>query len=158
MKQLSTDTNLVFHVFNKNNIMPPTNDTFNPFSTKAFFRNVILPPAPGAYCRYGAPFRGGENPIVKYEIGIGSTSLGTEAVPYREMITPCLQCYNFCSRYNCNATCDADLHVLYQFEMKDFYLNATRKEGNETLSVDYYLTGILYICVYIERSEKFPTM
>ncbi|XP_052081925.1 uncharacterized protein LOC127719726 isoform X2 [Mytilus californianus] len=140
IRDLSTDTDLIFHVFPKNNYLPPVVDSFNPYSTKAFFRNVVLPPEPSAYCRYGAPFRGGENPIIKYEIGIGTTILGTEAVPYREMISPCLPCYNFCSRYNCNSTCDAEEHVLYQFMLDNFTLPATRIEDNETKPIDYYFT------------------
>ena len=141
IRDLSTDTDLIFHVFPKNNYLPPVVDTFNPYSTKAFFRNVVLPPEPSAYCRYGAPFRGGENPIIKYEIGIGTTILGTEAVPYMEKISPCLPCYNFCSRYNCNSTCDAEEHVLYQFMLDNFTLPATKIEDNETKPIDYYFTG-----------------
>ncbi|XP_076085507.1 uncharacterized protein LOC143056307 [Mytilus galloprovincialis] len=140
IRDLSTDTDLIFHVFPKNNYLPPVVDTFNPYSTKAFFRSVVLPPEPGAHCRYGAPFRGGTNPIIKYEIGIGTTILGTEAVPYKEMISPCLPCYNYCSRYNCISTCDAEEHVLYQFVLDNFTLPATRMEDNETKTIDYYFT------------------
>ncbi|CAG2210833.1 unnamed protein product [Mytilus edulis] len=140
IRDLSTDTDLIFHVFPKNNYLPPVVDTFNPYSTKAFFRSVVLPPEPGAHCRYGAPFRGGTNPIIKYEIGIGTTILGTEVVPYKEMISPCLPCYNSCSRYNCNSTCDAEEHVLYQFMLDNFTLPATRMEDNETKTIDYYFT------------------
>ncbi|XP_076085326.1 uncharacterized protein LOC143056125 [Mytilus galloprovincialis] len=140
IRDLSTDTDLIFHVFPKNNYLPPVVDTFDPYSTKAFFRRVVLPPELGALCRYGAPFRGGENPIIKYEIGIGTTKLGTEVVPYRDISVPCLPCPNFCSRYNCNSTCDADKYVLYPFMLDNFTLPATRVEDNETKTIDYYIT------------------
>ncbi|VDI51286.1 Hypothetical predicted protein [Mytilus galloprovincialis] len=140
IRELSTDTDLVFHVFPKNNYLPPVVDSFNPYSTKAFFRNVVLPPEPGAHCRYGAPFRGGTNPIIKYEIGIENTTLGTEIVHYKEMISPCIPCYNLCSNYNCNSTCDANEHVLYQFMLDNFTLPATRMEDHQTKTIDYYIT------------------
>ena len=147
MRDLSTDTKLVLHTFTKNNYLPPIVDNFNPYSTKAHFRNVILPPAPSAYCRYGDPFRGGENPIIQYEIGIGSSLLATNLVPYRKMISPCLPCYNLCSRYNCNSTCDAAEHVLYEFMMDGFYLPSTKVENNETITATYFTTGGLHMLV-----------
>jgi hypothetical protein len=69
--EFSSDTKLLFHVFNKNNVVPPLVDLFDVFSTKAYFKNVMMPPSSQFLCRYGDPFYGGTIPIDRYEAGIG---------------------------------------------------------------------------------------
>lgn len=69
--EFSADTKLILHVFNKNNYLPPVDDLFNVYSTKATFKDMIMPPSSTAMCRYGKPFYGGTIPIDRYEAGIG---------------------------------------------------------------------------------------
>ncbi|XP_052081237.1 uncharacterized protein LOC127719261 [Mytilus californianus] len=143
---LSKSTKLVLHVFNRDNFVPDITDKFNIFSTKAYFKNLILPPPTGALCRYGDPFRGGTNPIIKYEVGIGSDKLLTDIVPFREVIVPCIPCFGECSKYNCERKCSVNQQVDFRFTLTDLNLKPQVVDLNETghyynKTIIYYLTG-----------------
>ncbi|CAC5416407.1 unnamed protein product [Mytilus coruscus] len=143
---LSESAQLVLHVFNRDNFVPDITDKFNIFSTKAYFKNLILPPPAGALCRYGDPFRGGTNPIIKYEVGIGSDKLLTDIEPFSEVIVPCIPCFGECSKYNCDWNCNVDQHVDFRFTLIDLDLTPQVVDVNETghyynKTIIYYLTG-----------------
>ena len=44
-----------------------------------------MPPASSAACRYGNPFRGGDNAIVRFEAGVGSSRNQANLVPYKQV-------------------------------------------------------------------------
>jgi len=81
---MSTNTKLVFHTFTRNNYLPPITNVFEPWSAKAYIKDLIMPPEIGALCRYGNPFKPGKIPIIWYEAGVGTSKLGTEAAPFRK--------------------------------------------------------------------------
>ncbi|VDI67222.1 Hypothetical predicted protein [Mytilus galloprovincialis] len=146
ISHLSKTTKLVLHVFNRDSYVPEITDPFNIFSVKAYFKNLILPPPTGALCRYGDPFRGGTNPIIKYEIGIGTDKFLTDIEPFREVVIPCIPCFGECSRYNCDQDCDQDKLVDYSFTLTDLNLIPYVTDLNETghsynKTIIYYLTG-----------------
>ena len=85
--ELTTATKLVLHVWNKNNYLPEVKDVFSIWEAHASFKNVFLPPEPGALCRYGSPFRGGTNAIVRYEAGLGNQTGADNFVPITEVIS-----------------------------------------------------------------------
>ncbi|XP_063408918.1 uncharacterized protein LOC134692399 [Mytilus trossulus] len=143
---LSGTTKLVLHVYNRNNYVPEITDVFNIFSTRAVFKNLILPPPTGALCLYGDPFRGGNNPIIKYEIGIGTDKLLTDIEPFREVIEPCIPCFVECSKYNCDQNCNLDKVMDYSFTLTNLNLMPHVMDLNETghsynKTIIYYLTG-----------------
>ncbi|CAG2204566.1 unnamed protein product [Mytilus edulis] len=143
---LSETTKLVLHVFNRDNFVPEITDIFNIFSARAVFKNLILPPPTGALCRYGDPFRGGSNPIIKYEVGIGSDKLLTDIEPFRKVIEPCIPCFWECLKYNCDQNCDHNKLVDYSFTLTNLNIAPYVMDLNETghsynKSVIYYLTG-----------------
>jgi hypothetical protein len=159
---LSISAKLVLHVWNHNNYVPSIPDLFNVFSTKAYFKNLIMPPKVGSLCRYGNPFRGGTNPIVIYEAAIGSDRLSTDIEDYRDVYRPCIPCYNECSRYNCDSYCDPDQQLNVNFKLDDLDLqpyaataNSTGHQYNKTLV--YFLTGLyllLFLC-YFSIKKKY---
>ena len=123
---------------------------FNVFSTKAYFKDLIMPPAPGSLCRYGDPFRGGTNSIIRYEVGLGSDKLLTDVAPFREVIQPCIPCYSECSKYNCDATCDANKYVDMTFTLKDLDLKSVAVVRNDSghlinKTLTYFFTGKLKV-------------
>ncbi|KAK3101936.1 hypothetical protein FSP39_007496 [Pinctada imbricata] len=83
--ELSRDTKLFFHVYNKDNYIPNADDAFNLWTTRATFANLILPPTPGLPCRSGDPFRAGTNGIIQYDVGIGSSKLTTDVVTFQKV-------------------------------------------------------------------------
>jgi hypothetical protein len=135
---------LVLHVWNRNNYVPGVHDLFNIFSTKAYFKNLIIPPKIGNLCRYGNPFRGGNNPVIKYEAGIGTDKVQTNVVPYREVYRPCIPCHSQCSLYNCQTDCDPNLHVDVTFTLTGLDLQPITTAQNET-GHDYNQTSVFYM-------------
>jgi hypothetical protein len=83
--ELSPSTNLFLHVWNKNNILP-TLDVFNLWAARAVFKQLIFPPGVEAMCRYGDPFQGGTNAIVRYEAAIGTSKDTTDIADFQEVI------------------------------------------------------------------------
>ncbi|CAC5412724.1 unnamed protein product [Mytilus coruscus] len=118
---LSESAQLVLHVFNRDNFVPDITDKFNIFSTKAYFKNLILPPPAGALCRY-------------------------DIEPFSEVIVPCIPCFGECSKYNCDWNCNVDQHVDFRFTLIDLDLTPQVVDVNETghyynKTIIYYLTG-----------------
>ena len=83
--ELSSSTNLFFHLWNKNNVLPPL-DVFNLWNGKAKFRQLTLPPDIDELCRYGEPFQGGTNAIVRYEAGVGTSKDTPDVADFQEVI------------------------------------------------------------------------
>jgi hypothetical protein len=147
----SISTKLVLHVWNHNNYVPGIPDFFNVFSTKAYFKNLIMPPKVGWLCRYGNPFRGGTNPVVMYEAAIGSDKLATDIDDYREVFRPCIPCYSECSRYNCDSNCDPNQQLNVTFTLNDLDLQPnyqilevsfSRKDIEEVWNIRYIIVMI----------------
>ncbi|CAG2237324.1 unnamed protein product [Mytilus edulis] len=137
--EFSSDTKLLLHVFNKNNYVPPITDLFDVFSTRASFRNVIMPPSSDAMCRYR-----GVIPIDRYEAGIGTDQLMTDVVSYQEVLDPCIPCYSPCAPYTCQTTCNPTEQKLLNFTLTDLSLPAKREENTTgqlvNTSISYFLT------------------
>ncbi|VDI79784.1 Hypothetical predicted protein [Mytilus galloprovincialis] len=148
----STSAKLVLHVWNRNNYVPDISDLFNVFSAKAYFKDIIIPPKIGNKCRYGDPFRGGTNPVIKYEAGIGTEKLQTDVVPYREIYRPCITCNTQCSLSNCHSDCDINQQTLVTFNLSNLALEPFTLAENDTghiynKSAIYYTTGIFTIII-----------
>ena len=83
--QLSHSTQFILNLWNRDNVVPELSDVFDSWNVKALFRDLIFPPSSDELCRYGAVFQAGTNPIVRYEIGIGSQIDSTDVYPYTEV-------------------------------------------------------------------------
>ena len=96
---LSPSTKLVLHVWNKNNVVPVIDDVFSIWEARSSFKDIFLPPKPGALCRYGNPFKSGTNAIVRYEVAIGNSTGDENFVPFTKVsllqIILCIICINF---------------------------------------------------------------
>ncbi|VDI54125.1 Hypothetical predicted protein [Mytilus galloprovincialis] len=144
----STSAKLVLHVWNRNNYVPDISDLFNVFSAKAYFKDLIIPPKTGNKCRYGDPFRGGTNPVIKYEAGIGTEKLQTDVVPYREIYRPCIPCNTQCSLLNCQSDCDINKNTVVTFTLNDLDLEHYILAKNET-GHQYNKTAMYYTTVRV---------
>ncbi|XP_060596420.1 uncharacterized protein LOC132750448 [Ruditapes philippinarum] len=121
---LSIRTNLILHVWNKDNMVPVL-DVFNLWQTRAAFRDLIMPPEVNALCRYGDPFQGGTNAIVQYEAGVGTLPGSVDIVPFQKVYKPCIPCTDDCSRFVCDTNCKFDGYTLTHFTIKDTAFNAS---------------------------------
>ncbi|KAK3612537.1 hypothetical protein CHS0354_024514 [Potamilus streckersoni] len=142
--QFTTDTKLLLHVWNRDNFLPALGDLFQTWTVRALFRDLILPPEVGALCRYGEPFRGGTNSIVRYEAGIGAQNGLADFADFREVLSPCLPCSDTCSHYVCDPACDGNTDTLLHFTLKDLYLepeiNVDTENGTDIVPAVYYIT------------------
>ena len=83
--QLSISTQFIMQVWNRDNYIPELSDVFRTWEVAAKFKDLIFPPEVGKLCRYGAVFQSGTNPIVRYEVGIGSQIGLTDVQPFTEV-------------------------------------------------------------------------
>ncbi|XP_053401006.1 uncharacterized protein LOC123523226 isoform X2 [Mercenaria mercenaria] len=121
---LSSRTRLILHVWNKDNIVPAL-DIFNQWQTRAAFKDLIMPPEVNALCRYGDPFEGGTNAIVRYEAGIGTAQGEVDMVAFQEVNKPCIPCTDACSQFDCDSDCESDGYTLIHFTVKDIVIDAS---------------------------------
>lgn len=87
---LSNNTNIVLSVWNWKNFLLEPNETssgLTHWQTAAVFSNLVTPAPSESPCRYGDPFRGGQNPIVRYEAGVGSSKGLADVVSFREVMS-----------------------------------------------------------------------
>ncbi|XP_025084427.1 uncharacterized protein LOC112558275 [Pomacea canaliculata] len=88
-------------------------------------------PAPKeSLCRYGDPFRGGQNPIVRFEGGIGSAVGLDNVVPFTEIYSPCIPCERDCSRYICDPKCDANITSGLILTLRNLTLQVVKDTGD----------------------------
>ncbi|CAH1250560.1 FAT1 [Branchiostoma lanceolatum] len=130
LPSFTNNTKLMFNVLNENNDVPVLANRFKPDVTTASFRNVVLPPASDIPCRYGRPFRGNIDPIIKYYAGVLAEDLddGTQVqvVDFREIYTPCLPCLDDCSRFACDPQCNSSSeNVEVRFSLDNLNLTVT---------------------------------
>lgn len=71
--ELSNNTRLILHVFNRNGFIPTVQDPFNLPTVEAVFANVSLPLQRSHICDSGRPFYSPSSPIVQFSVGVGSS-------------------------------------------------------------------------------------
>ncbi|PVD18248.1 hypothetical protein C0Q70_21774, partial [Pomacea canaliculata] len=130
---LSQDTDLVLNVWNWKNFKNSPNVTYASIAlwqTFATFSALIMPAPKESLCRYGDPFRGGQNPIVRFEGGIGSAVGLDNVVPFTEIYSPCIPCERDCSRYNCDPKCDANITSGLILNLRNLTLQVVKDTGD----------------------------
>lgn len=83
---LSTEALLFLHVFKRLNQLPEHSDKFSVWSARASVSSLVMPPPVGTLCRSGQQFVSFTNPIMKYEAGVGTTSMTDDAAAFREVL------------------------------------------------------------------------
>ncbi|XP_070572875.1 uncharacterized protein [Ptychodera flava] len=144
LEPFSMDPKFILSVWNAEGKISPFDDVFTLPESTAFFRNIRFPPSADAMCRFGDPFRSGDNPIVAYFAGVGSEHLLDDVVPFYEVYRPCIPCSSQCLGESCDSECSQRDTTEYHVKMTDLALNTTRtiEEDGETESVTavYYFT------------------
>ncbi|XP_052803271.1 uncharacterized protein LOC128233573 isoform X2 [Mya arenaria] len=130
---LSKMTMIVLHVWNKNSNIPEM-DLFNSWTSYSYFKTLKLPPNDSELCRYAQPWKGGTNPIISYEAGIGSSRTVADVVNFRQVVQPCIPCSGLCSELICHRKCGHDTYTAIMFTIDDIDLSS-------------YTNGSLYIIV-----------
>ncbi|XP_070572851.1 uncharacterized protein [Ptychodera flava] len=140
----SENTQFTILVRNSNGNVASFDDVFNPPSTKASFRNIRFPPSSDALCRFGEPFRSGDNPIIAFYAGIGSGKLMDDVVPFFEVSRPCIPCNSPCVSGTCDKQCsttEAKRHLV-RIDNIELSTNRTVEEDGQLQVVPavYYIT------------------
>ncbi|XP_072048752.1 uncharacterized protein [Amphiura filiformis] len=121
---LSTSTQLILHVWNKDNVVSSIEDEFNPPKATAYFSDLRIPPESSHPCRYGNPFRAGSSPIVRYLAGIGTERGQVNTVPFKEIASPCIPCLSAsaCNRFQCEDSCNMTQVTSISFSLLPYRL------------------------------------
>ena len=82
--ELSEDTQMILHGWNKNNYMAELT-VFDLWEARAEFGSVVFPPSKTSFCRFGSPFISGVTAIVSYEAGIGTNMETPDVIPFTEV-------------------------------------------------------------------------
>ncbi|XP_048258717.1 uncharacterized protein LOC124137708 isoform X1 [Haliotis rufescens] len=142
--RLSPGTKLFLGVWNHKNFIPDTDRDseghLQVWSATASFRDLVMPADKEKLCRYGNPFQGGNNPIVRYEAGIGSASGFSDVLPYQQVHTPCIPCLTPCDMYTCDPACDSSSTDQVKVTLNNLNLIETAVVEGEVVPVLYYLT------------------
>ncbi|XP_070573548.1 uncharacterized protein [Ptychodera flava] len=141
---LSPDAKFILSAWNRHAFVPQLDDIFNPPTVTARFRNVRFPLLADALCKYGQPFRNGDNAIVAFFAGIGSEKLEDDIMPFREVLRPCIPCTNPCDSLNCDPDCSIDDVSDFKVVLDGLTLNTSRtviEEGTvQIVPAVYHLT------------------
>ncbi|XP_070572901.1 uncharacterized protein [Ptychodera flava] len=140
----SENTQFTVFVRNSNGNVASFDDVFNPPLTTASFRNIRFPPSSDALCRFGEPFRSGDNPIIAFYAGIGSEKLMDDVIPFYEVSRPCMPCNSPCVSGTCNKQCsttEAKRHLV-RIDNITLSTNRTVEEDGQLQVVPavYYIT------------------
>ncbi|XP_067659895.1 uncharacterized protein [Haliotis asinina] len=141
---LSPQTKLYMGVWNDKNYIPETGrdaeGKIQVWSTEASFRDLVMPPEKDKLCRYGDPFKGGNNAIIQYEAAIGSATGLSDVVDFQPVHTPCIPCLKPCDVYTCDSVCDHSTTSQVIISLTNLTLTETSLVDNEFKPVIYYLT------------------
>ncbi|XP_041378093.1 uncharacterized protein LOC121390363 [Gigantopelta aegis] len=159
---LSKSTRLIFAAWNYKNSMPHNVNDLKGFpkvwSAKATFRDLVLPPDSSHLCRVGAPFRGGNNAIIAYEAGIGSSPLTDNISQFTKVKSTCVPCDRPCDHFVCETDCKNDTTELIKFQLDGLALATTKVIDGKIEPIAYFLTvkAVLASGVSaVASSEKF---
>ncbi|XP_035696854.1 uncharacterized protein LOC118430252 [Branchiostoma floridae] len=81
----SDQARLTLAVWNRDDFVPDVQDVFSSPEATAFFRHLRLPPSADNLCRYGDPFRPGDNSVSVFYAGVGTEKLKDDVAPFREV-------------------------------------------------------------------------
>ncbi|XP_035697583.1 uncharacterized protein LOC118430698 [Branchiostoma floridae] len=103
----SDQARLTLAVWNRDDFVPEVQDVFRSPETNAYFRDLRFPPSADNLCRYGDPFRPGDNSISVFYAGVGTEKLKDDVAPFREVARPCVPCVKPCDKFDCDPDCSS---------------------------------------------------
>eukprot|EP00058_Branchiostoma_floridae_P003025 XP_002588513.1 hypothetical protein BRAFLDRAFT_79466 [Branchiostoma floridae] len=103
----SDQARLTLAVWNRDDFVPDVQDVFSSPEATAFFRHLRLPPSADNLCRYGDPFRPGDNSVSVFYAGVGTEKLKDDVAPFREVARPCVPCLKPCDKFDCDPDCSS---------------------------------------------------
>eukprot|EP00058_Branchiostoma_floridae_P003026 XP_002588514.1 hypothetical protein BRAFLDRAFT_79469 [Branchiostoma floridae] len=103
----SDQARLTLAVWNRDDFVPEVQDVFSSPETTAFFRDLRFPPSADNLCRYGDPFRPGDNSVSVFYAGVGTEKLKDDVAHFREVARPCVPCVKPCDMFDCDPDCSS---------------------------------------------------
>ncbi|KAI8516762.1 hypothetical protein Bbelb_053430 [Branchiostoma belcheri] len=80
----SEHARLTLSVWNRDDFVPDVQDIFTRPEATSFFRNLRFPPSTDNLCRFGDPFRPGDNSVSAFYAGVGTEKMKDDVAPFRE--------------------------------------------------------------------------
>ncbi|XP_078616233.1 uncharacterized protein LOC144884654 [Branchiostoma floridae x Branchiostoma japonicum] len=103
----SDQAQITLAVWNRDDFVPEVQDVFSSPEATAFFKDLRLPPSADNLCRYGDPFRPGDNSVSVFYAGVGTEKLKDDVAPFREVARPCVPCVKPCDKFDCDPDCSS---------------------------------------------------
>nr|XP_006817093.1 PREDICTED: uncharacterized protein LOC100376421 [Saccoglossus kowalevskii] len=125
LPSFSETAKFILTSWNRDGVVPDIDRIFTPPNSVAHFRNIRFPPESSSLCRFGAPFRNGDNSIVAFYAGVGSARLLDDIVPFREVARPCQPCALSCGDINCDGSCLEDITTEFKVVLDGLQLTPT---------------------------------
>ncbi|CAH1239174.1 HEG1 [Branchiostoma lanceolatum] len=101
----SEQAQLTLAVWNRGDFVPAVHDVFSSPEGSAFFRDLRFPPSADNMCRFGDPFRPGDNSVSVFYAGVGTEKLKDDVSPFHEVARPCVPCVDPCDKFACDSEC-----------------------------------------------------
>ncbi|KAI8486030.1 hypothetical protein Bbelb_361300, partial [Branchiostoma belcheri] len=143
----SEHARLTLSVWNRDDFVPDFDDVFSTPEATACFRNLRFPPSTDNLCRYGDPFRPGDNSVSVFYAGVGTEKMKDDVAPFREVARPCVPCVNPCDKFNCDPDCSNMDTTAFHVRIDDLTLspNVSFKQLDGMNLTD--ATAVYYITV-----------
>ncbi|XP_078697384.1 uncharacterized protein LOC144925295 [Branchiostoma floridae x Branchiostoma belcheri] len=143
----SEQARLTLSVWNRDDFVPDFGDVFSTPEATACFRNLRFPPSTDNLCRYGDPFRPGDNSVSVFYAGVGTEKIKDDVAPFREVARPCVPCVNPCDKFNCDPDCSNMDTTAFHVRIDDLTLspNVSFKQLDGMNLTD--ATAVYYITV-----------
>ncbi|XP_066275501.1 uncharacterized protein [Branchiostoma lanceolatum] len=103
----SEQVQLNLAVWNRDDFVPEVQDIFSSPKATALFRDLRFPPSADNLCRFGDPFRPGDNSVSAFYAGVGTKRMMDDVAPFREVARPCVPCVKPCDKFACDPDCSS---------------------------------------------------
>ncbi|XP_066289112.1 uncharacterized protein [Branchiostoma lanceolatum] len=119
----SEQAQLTLAVWNRGDFVPAVQDVFSSPEGSASFRDLRFPPSADNMCRFGDPFRPGDNSMSVFYAGVGTEKLKDDVAPFREVTRPCVPCAEPCDKFACDPDCSSLVTSVFHVRIDNLTLS-----------------------------------
>ncbi|CAH1268739.1 NCAN [Branchiostoma lanceolatum] len=119
----SEQAQLTLVVWNRGDFVPAVQDVFSSPEGSASFRDLRFPPSADNLCRFGDPFRPGDNGVSVFYAGVGTKKLMDDVAPFQEVTRPCVPCAEPCDKFACDPDCSSLVTSVFHVRIDNLTLS-----------------------------------
>ncbi|XP_066289761.1 uncharacterized protein [Branchiostoma lanceolatum] len=119
----SEQAQLTLAVWNRGDFVLAVQDVFSSPEGSASFRDLRFPPSADNLCRFGDPFRPGDNGVSVFYAGVGTKKLMDDVAPFQEVTRPCVPCAEPCDKFACDPDCSSLVTSVFHVRIDNLTLS-----------------------------------